>query len=84
MWEFNSPQKIKCLKNLKKLLKNTISGIQSECQTVWIQITPVMYNAGPDLSFVGLVLDQNCLQWLAVGRLNCGSIFICVFVLFCV
>ena len=39
-----------------------------------------MYNAGPDLSFVGLVLYKNCLQRLAVGRLNCGSIFICVFV----
>ena len=79
MWEFNSPQTIKCLKNLKKLKKN-ISGIQSECQTVWILITLVMYNAGPDLSFVGLILDQNCLQRLAVGRFNCGSIFICVFV----
>ena len=43
-----------------------------------------MYNAGPDLSFVGLVLDQNCLQRLAEGRLNCGSIFICVFVFVCV
>ena len=41
-----------------------------------------MSNAGPKLSFVGPVLDQNCLQRLAVGRINCGSIvFICVFVL---
>ena len=29
---------------------------------------PVMYNAGPDLSNVGPVLDQNCLQSLAVGK----------------
>ena len=44
-----------------------------------------MYNVGPDLSFVGPVMDQNCLQRLAVGRLNCGSIvFICVFVFVCV
>ena len=44
-----------------------------------------MYNAGPDLSFVGPVLDQNCLQRLAIGRLNCGSIvFLCVFVFVCV
>ena len=27
-----------------------------------------MYNARPDLSFVGPVLDQNCLQRLAVGK----------------
>ena len=44
-----------------------------------------MYNAGPDLSFVVPVLDQNCLQRLAVGILNCGSIvFICVLVFVCV
>ena len=44
-----------------------------------------MYNAGPDLSFVGPVMDQNCLQRLAVGRLNCGSnVFIFVFVFVCV
>ena len=27
-----------------------------------------MHNAGPDLSFVWPVLDQNCLQRLAVGK----------------
>ena len=46
---------------------------------------PVMYNAGPVSEFCRPVLDQNCLQRLAVGRLNCGSIvIICVFVFVCV
>ena len=40
-----------------------------------------MYNAGPELSFVGPVLDQNCLQRVAVGKeLTSGIIFFCVFV----
>ena len=34
--EFDGQQTIKSLKDLKNIFKKTISGIQSEYQTVWI------------------------------------------------
>ena len=41
-----------------------------------------MYNAGPELSFVGPVLDQNCLQRLAIGKeltlVVCFHLCVCV------
>ena len=38
MWEFNSPQTIKCLKNLKKLKKKkTSSGIQSGLEVIKLE-----------------------------------------------
>ena len=43
-----------------QLFRKIISGILSECQTVWIQIRPDIY-VGPDLG-------PNCLQRLSAAK----------------
>ena len=49
------------------LFKKTLSGILSECQTVWIQIRPDIF--GPDLGL-------NCLQRSSADYLLAGKKFI--------